>query len=281
MRADRDNFNIGVSEFRTQLLESIGLDGQALLRHADTGHANVTPADIWELMAIQHGNVRSVDIRDKYKELSYIPPGQSLAAFVISSKQIHTFFELSNQPLNQITKCSEFNTAIAFDKQLTRLQYQYCTLEQPDFSLQNFADLSAYVLKREKTENPEFEEHGRPRDLAYGLASASAANAPHLPDKHNEIIKLLQSIASSIDGLQLASLRVEMEKATRDTPPDPGKAATSNPKVYCFYHGHNHDHAGIDCQAMRLQPDKYNSAMKAAIGPCLIDGVQGSSRYIR
>ena len=289
MRQDRNTYVMGVSAFRTQLLESIGIDGQALLRHPETGHANVTPADIWALMAAQHGIVRSIDIRDKYRELSFIPPGVSLAAFVIASKQTHTFFELSNQALNQITKMTEFNTAIAMDKQLTRLQYQYATLEQPDFNQQTFDGLTDYVLRREKTENPEFDPDGRARDQAHHLranpATASTANSPLPPDKSDEILERLNDIVTTLQTLQLDLLKQDMialrAANPTSTPAAKQASAPAKPKVYCFYHGYNHDHAGIDCQSMRLLPAKYTADMLSATAPSLIDGIQGCSRYIR
>jgi hypothetical protein len=143
VRADRETFVVGVAGLRTQMLESIGPDGKSLLRHPETGHADVTPADIWEQMLLQHGVIRSVDIRNKYNQLSFIPPGMFLASFIVNYKETHAFLELHNQKLNQITKITEFNSAIAHDRQLTRLQYQYTTVEQPDLNLQTFDDLSS------------------------------------------------------------------------------------------------------------------------------------------
>jgi hypothetical protein len=44
--------------------------------------------------------------------------------------------------------------------------------------------------------------------------------------------------------------------------------------MYCFCHGYNISHIGVDCKVM-ICDASYTTAQKAAQAPALIDGRQG------
>jgi hypothetical protein len=58
------------------------------------------------------------------------------------------------------------------------------------------------------------------------------------------------------------------------TPVSDGQAPTAKPKKYCFHHGYNKTHAGLQCLVMKNNGTSTVDQINA-LGPGMINGVQG------
>jgi hypothetical protein len=54
-------------------------------------------------------------------------------------------------------------------------------------------------------------------------------------------------------------------------------ATQSHMRPYCFHHGTNSTHTGLGCTHMDKSTNPvFTQQMKAATGPCIIDGITGA-----
>ena len=298
-------------------LTKIGPVGRKSLMHKTHGHARVTCLQIMNY-AKSFGNPTGAEIDAMVASLRYIPPGMDLLSFISDNVTTHELLEDKRQKMSEHEMMKAFVKAVAphsaaayyaddYFKAHPKLETQtYAALA--DHVLERAPQLiSEHSGVPEPPAGAYHASHAEPRpffapahtpapnldgwqfhsaaNLANGYPSLDAVPGPQkggaIATEINNMVKLaldrltstyenhLTEQMEAVNGI-ITSLASSLSSAN-------AKAAPSNVKPYCFHHGWNTTHTGLGCSHM-ASTATFSQDMKAATGPCTIDGIVGSTK---
>ena len=239
--------------FKKALLVSIGTDNEELLSDPINGTNNVSINDIYTSISNLYGQLSAADL-------------------VALNKQLTTPFTCERSFLTECTKIT------SVFKVLAAAGHTKCNSDKISIIINNSANISVLmtIINNYETSHPELADREYGKFIEYINKQLVAKTISNNSSTNNYSNNANTSITSNnMDELvNRVIFAMNAQSVSNSTSSNAyGKRKPKDLTKYCFLHGYGH--SGRDCITMGKNTGKYNTHMRNATAPCMINGQQG------
>ena len=233
------------ADLKSKIITSIGPDNKAFISHAITGMRGVTILNIMTSMD-QLYNIPNKNTIDNYTSLLSKPMtgDTTFQQYVTMLRTQKAKLQQAGQPVSEYNMVQYLLAGISMHSSIAAASKTYLTAF-PKISDQHFDDLVRHIILHEPNH----------------VTSATAGYANSASGKPTYDAKFVSDAISK--GIKDGMRR---ERENNNNKNNNTQSAESKATKYCFRHGYNFTHLGVQCNTM-IQDSKYTKDQKNAKSP--------------
>ena len=291
------SFLRAIQQLDNELLIALGPDRIDEISSVTTGMSNISALDVRTFFRQRYGTLTMAKLsglKDSIRTYS----AKDAGAYFSRAARVHEIWEANGAPFNDIEKQECAALALENDTRLSKFYHKYSD-KYVTMASRSYAALVKFILEQDAS-NPPASEPGYSNSakelMSLRKASAAAADGNYDDDDDNNDDDGIFDQQSYQDGFtagmsaasattrsiqfgpnldkRLDTLETTIGKLSAAISQLAKPSTTSN--HYCFVHGSNRGHPGMQCGAM-LNDNNYTSQMRKATKKCSLVANDGTT----
>jgi hypothetical protein len=261
-------FANGLQDLKKMITDSLGDSIIAAMETEAVPVENMSIPQILQYLVNTYGVTTKTDVQTLIDRCSN--PCENMADFYAHAQRLANLYQQLERKEAAIAKYQQMKYLEDTTKHIdvideARINY---IIANPTYATQSFADMVTFI--REQLQNKV------PTVRSLGIGSSVTGKQPStkvVVASMDTVTDLLLSVVDRLDRAEKALAISKQKAAPTSNAPNQGSGRVKG-NLYCFCHGFNNSHVGVDCKVM-MSDVSYTAAHKAAQAPALIDGKQG------